>query len=1057
MDERQPDNDRLLAYLTALMAPGEPYELAAIGRTGRVRTWAHTSPEALAAAVARLRGDEGYKGLYLIPNPLDPARAGYPHKEASGRRASAAHVARRRVLFIDVDPNASALVGEGGKKIDCPSTDLELEGARLYAEMIADTLALLDWPRPIVVMSGNGYQLLWRWESGNGRAEDVREVQKKGSVTWALDPEPPARQLNARLIEALQLYFADAQVKRGGVQAVDLEGRRALGRIDPADIDASRLCRMPETWNRRGEEATGRAWRAARVVEVPDGWSERALDDGDLEAAIGWLSATTEPAGDLLGPDALEVAQPVKTAPPRVASPAAVELAPIDKVARAILAGEGALGHVEAAVMALPRCDAGTGTYNDWIGVMGALYEALGDAGRDIFVRWSAGNGREDAGAKWDAEAARLASDVPERGLANILRKVTAHTGQLASAWAHARGVKMGERAVVEVEGWEPCYTIEGGASSSTLTAGGERYVFSLDGAVVLIRRVVDDLGAVAYDRQVIAQYLLPIDHYTTLGEAQQTVGVNVQYRGGKGRTVELYSATAGSVESKAAAAGAAKDLAAAGIQVVPGMGSWVVRGLALWGHVAAVHAGREPKRLTSVMGWQPGHRAYVNGCRVFGPDAAHYEVARVAEVRSSNVRVRGLERGGLEAWRAACAEVYDTPALMTSIGLALTGASLEVLGVPTWGVHIYGESSKGKSTALAVAGSVWGYADYEQVGEANDLGNLFNSWKGTEASLERRAAAMSGACMLLDDIGAIDAKLDVPSLIIMVGNGRGKERQHKDWPLMTWKCTLMSSGEQSIAAVARGQIQSGAMARFLDLEFDPHSGDWTRDKAHSDLCKRTARAVYGVAGNAWAELLATRGEARDMLRERQAYAASWLEGQAESLDGTMNRIVSYLASLAATLMTAAHYGIVPWTRDAIFSALRWLLALVEAREVKNQEELAWQRLTRRVLTSGSASEEQWRERVQLGGKYAVQRCEPGRHATYWTTAALLGEAIDALGLKTSTKSLVAWGKACGAIVCGDRQPIGGDRQRWMRLVIEEVGDQDGGDVRRNDGAPSWL
>lgn len=194
------------------------------------------------------------------------------------------------------------------------------------------------------------------------------------------------------------------------------------------------------------------------------------------------------------------------------------------------------------------------------------------------------------------------------------------------------------------------------------------------------------------------------------------------------------------------------------------------------------------------------------------------------------------------------------------------------------------------------------------------------------------------------------------------------------------------------------------------------------------------------------------------MLRERQAHAASWLEEQAESLDGTMNRIVSYLATLAATLMTAQHYGLVPWTRAAINDALLWLLSLVEAREVKNQEELAWQRLTRRVLTSGSASEEQWRERVQLNGKYAVQRCEPGRDATYWTTAALLGEAIDALGLKTSVKSLLAWGKDRGVLLGSEeRTRIGGDRQRWLRLHVEEVGDRADDAQGLSSDAPSWL
>ena len=61
-------------------------------------------------------------------------------------------IAYRDLLLIDIDK-----VGHKGQ----PSTDAELEAARLLSEQIADFLKSEGWDEPIRMMSGNGYHLYY--------------------------------------------------------------------------------------------------------------------------------------------------------------------------------------------------------------------------------------------------------------------------------------------------------------------------------------------------------------------------------------------------------------------------------------------------------------------------------------------------------------------------------------------------------------------------------------------------------------------------------------------------------------------------------------------------------------------------------------------------------------------------------------------------------------------------------------------------------------------------------------------------------------------------------
>jgi hypothetical protein len=1082
-----------------LMDAGSPYEVAFMPRGAAPQTRAVDSSEALADLVLSRRDDATLRGIYLIPNPLDPTRPKYPHNGSSSRRASEVHVARRRVLFLDIDPNQTSRERDAkGNKIEMCSSAEELLGAWALARLVLARMATLGFAQPIIFTSGNGVQLLYRWDSLN---EGKIVETKSGGVAFAGREPLPAKARNKALVAALARSLGAAVVPKGELDVpIDIEGRSGLGVIDPADVDAGRLCRMPQTWNRKGDQRPGRPHRMAEIVRIPDGWWDKAADDALVDSAIERLLLVyPEPqrAAPLLGPDGLKtLVKPKKgKATPKAAPEAAATAAtgegddtsPLGKIAERLLAHPERDRLMRELVMALPTPAPGQPNgEKDWKTMGGHLYAAYegGAVGADIWADWSSRDGepRQRSLDAWEAHAARFARGTQIEELVNLLRKATTAMNKLIVEWARERGVEfvysehVGAASGLSANGQKGTevatgYRIVHGAKHAfalddaiEVTGRGrhvevrvtydrkEQGVFRLDGACYVVERKQHDasepreLPTVSFIvTKQLGERFVPDSHYLTEGEVQGTYGVRVRFMDHRRGSEAFASISAGSAEAESAKAG--RSLAAQGVQIRPEVGSLTVTWLMRWRYLAAgrVGDGRSfgvPRVLTSTMGWQRGRKAYVNGAdAIFGVEAQRYDMNEVLVQRSSNVSARGKERGTMGDWMTLCDHVYTTPALRASIGLALTGASLEVLGQTTWGVHIYGPSSRGKSTALAVAGSVWGYCDMEQAGEeGSSSGNIFNSWKGTEAALERRASAMNSAIMILDDIGAINAKIDVPSLIIMMGNGRGKERQHKDWPMMSWRCTLMSSGEQSIAAVTNGELQSGAIARFLDLEFTPDSGCWITDRKHADRCKASARSTYGVAGNAWATLLATSDVARDQLVERYSCAQEWVENTAQDMSGTMTRIASSIATLKATIEVAAKHGILPWGRQAIDDVMRWFLSLVEAREVTSQDELAWQRLTQRILTSGVATEEQWCERSQLRDKYAIVTL----NSEYYTTPALLKEAIEALHLKTNYKAFAAWMTERGFL--GKevaRRRFGGDLQRWLPLYVDaEIGDR---------------
>ena len=152
--------------------------------------------------------------------------------------------------------------------------------------------------------------------------------------------------------------------------------------------------------------------------------------------------------------------------------------------------------------------------------------------------------------------------------------------------------------------------------------------------------------------------------------------------------------------------------------------------------------------------------------------------------------------------------------------------------------VHLFAESTKGKSTAAMLAISVWGNPNLSG-------GGLYNTWNSTENALSTSLAGNYGIAYALDELSMSKIE-DTTSLIYNLVGGTDKARLTKDIELRaaaTWTTSIISTGEVSLLSKAKNN--TGLDIRVLELG----GIVWTEDANHSDQVKALVNRNYGVFG----------------------------------------------------------------------------------------------------------------------------------------------------------------------------------------------------------------
>ncbi len=274
---------------------------------------------------------------------------------------------------------------------------------------------------------------------------------------------------------------------------------------------------------------------------------------------------------------------------------------------------------------------------------------------------------------------------------------------------------------------------------------------------------------------------------------------------------------------------------------------------------------------------------------------------------------------GTAEDWsRSIGSRCAGNSRLLLAISAAFAGPLLYIVGAESGGLHLYGHSSKGKSTILAAAGSVWG---------GGGVRGFMQSWRATDNGLEGDAVAHCDTLLCLDELSECDPKA-AAAAAYMLSNGRAKSRADRygdGRPRGEWRLLFLSTGEvtlsERLAEDRPGrQARAGQDVRLLNVPIDAGQGHGAfeylhgvaRAAAFADALKDAARRCYGAAGRRFLDwVVDNRDRVRDAVeQQRAAFLAENCPGHA---DGQVVRAAQRFALIAAAGEIAREAGVVPW------------------------------------------------------------------------------------------------------------------------------------------------
>jgi putative DNA primase/helicase len=153
------------------------------------------------------------------------------------------------------------------------------------------------------------------------------------------------------------------------------------------------------------------------------------------------------------------------------------------------------------------------------------------------------------------------------------------------------------------------------------------------------------------------------------------------------------------------------------------------------------------------------------------------------------------------------------------AVSAALAGPLLGLLGMEGGGFNLHGQSSRGKTTVGQAAASVWGKGDSP---------GFVRPWRSTANALEAAAALHADTILVLDELGAVEAK-EAAMAIYSLTSGTGKGRSGRDGSLrqsLRWRTMVFSTGELRLTDKLeenRQRARAGQQGRLARPWLFPH------------------------------------------------------------------------------------------------------------------------------------------------------------------------------------------------------------------------------------------
>ena len=278
--------------------------------------------------------------------------------------------------------------------------------------------------------------------------------------------------------------------------------------------------------------------------------------------------------------------------------------------------------------------------------------------------------------------------------------------------------------------------------------------------------------------------------------------------------------------------------------------------------------------------------------------------------------------KGKLSSWRMNVATLCEgNSRLMFAVSSAFAAPLLNLTGMESGGVHLRGDSSTGKTTALRAAASVWGGMEYLQ------------RWRATDNGLEALAAQHSDCLLVLDELSQVDPKA-AGEAAYMLANGGGKARANRNGGLRdpaSWRVLFLSSGEAGLSehmATAGKKPKAGQEIRLLDIPADAGAQCGMFEDLHqyangSTFSKAIMEAVskhYGTAARPYIEKLIQHiDKLPEWIKKAQRdFAQAHVENDA---GGQVHRAALRFGLIGAAGELASKWEITGWEPGAAMAA----------------------------------------------------------------------------------------------------------------------------------------
>jgi len=384
-------------------------------------------------------------------------------------------------------------------------------------------------------------------------------------------------------------------------------------------------------------------------------------------------------------------------------------------------------------------------------------------------------------------------------------------------------------------------------------------------------------------------------------------------------------------------------------------------------------------------------------------------------------------QSGTLAQWREqVAAAAVGNLVLVLAISAAFAGPLLALMQADHAGLHLYGDSSGGKSTALRAAVSVWGSPA------------MLRSWQATANGMEAAAAESNDTLLALDELGQADGR-DVGAVIYQLANGRGKGRANVQGGTRRrahWRTVILSSGERTVNAHMQadgGRYQAGQAVRLINLPageraygaFDQIHGA-ADGAAFADALSAATQRLHGTAGRAFLHGLV--GQQPDQTLSKAVLHL--MEGMSVT-HGQAARVAKQLALIGTAGEWATAAGITGWpagiAADAVLDAYQLWQSEQGSRQAEDRQILESVRSfierhgESRFAPRHATSAHPIRERAG----YTEEDPATGQ-VTYLFLASGLREALSGQDLK---RGLIALARA-GWLVKGS-----GDKHRLQRKI----------------------